>query len=187
MKDAISTSNTLDVERRGVCVSTRISAWRTTPASTPVFHSPPLAPASAGHAVRRRGESGLTLLELVTVLAIIGILLAIAVPRYLGSRRNALIAEANHTLQEVKSLAWAYYQQHESWEGIDTSNFQARLGFTPTPSSCWAYSIEDATDSQIQVKATGVASPVRCAPALGVTVTLTLNSDGSSQRTQAFP
>lgn len=163
-----------------------MSAWGTAAPRTPVSNRSPRAPANGGHAARRT-ESGLTLLELVTVLAIIGILLAIAVPRYLAARRNALIAEANHILQEVKTLAWAYYQQHESWEGIDTSNVQARLGFTPAPSSCWTYSVEAATDTQIQVKATGASPPIECAPALGVTITLTLNSDGSSQRVQALP
>lgn len=121
------------------------------------------------------------------VLGIIGILLAIAVPRYLSSRRGALIAEANHILQEVKSLAWAYYQQHESWAGIDTSNLEAQLGFRPAPSSCWAYTVETATASQLEVKATGTSPPIKCTPALGVTVTLTVNSDGSSQRVQARP
>lgn len=153
--------------------------------SIPAFASDANAAGARGR--RRSRDAGLTLLEIVVVLAIIGILLAIAVPRYLSSRRNALIAEANHILQEVKSLAWAYYQQHESWAGIDTGTLEARLGFSPAPSSCWTYTVETATASQLEVKATGTSPPLKCAPALGVTVTLTVNSDGSAQRVQALP
>ncbi len=146
-------------------------------------------PTPAGHrdAHRRFGEAGLTLLELVVALVIVGLLLAIAVPRYLAFRRNALIAEANSILQEVKTLAWAYYQQHESWEGIDTGNMDTRLGFTPAPASCWTYTVDTASMSQLAIKATGTMPPVKCTPALGVTVTLRVRSDGSAERTQTMP
>lgn len=43
------------------------------------------------------------------------------------------------------------------------------------------------TAAQIQLRATGVSPPIKCFPASGTTVTLTVNSDGSSQRTQTFP
>jgi len=52
----------------------------------------------------RSTKAGFTLIELVVVLAIIGILLALAVPRYLGARKKAYGAEANNILAEVKTL-----------------------------------------------------------------------------------
>jgi type II secretory pathway pseudopilin PulG len=51
------------------------------------------------------------LIELVVVLAILGILIALAVPRFLAARKKAYKAEADNILQEAKTLEWAYYQQ----------------------------------------------------------------------------
>mgnify|MGYP001577558474 CR=1 FL=1 len=64
------------------------------------------------HHKRRGAGAGFTLIELVVVLAILGILLALAVPQYLGARKRAYKAEIDNILQEVKTLSWAYYQEY---------------------------------------------------------------------------
>jgi len=63
------------------------------------------------HHARGRAR-GFTLIELVVVLAILGILLALAVPRYIGYRKRAFKEEADNILQEAKTLSWGYYHEH---------------------------------------------------------------------------
>src|SRR5437660_761345 len=60
----------------------------------------------------QHAQHGFTLMELVVVLSIIGMLVALALPRYIIPRRNAYKAEALNLLQEVKTMEWGYYQQY---------------------------------------------------------------------------
>src|SRR3989304_9722376 len=69
---------------------------------------------------RRSTVGGFTLIELVVVLAILGILLALAVPRYLGARKRAYKTEVENILQELKTLSWAYYHEHDRFPATVT-------------------------------------------------------------------
>ncbi|MDR7421763.1 MAG: prepilin-type N-terminal cleavage/methylation domain-containing protein [Armatimonadota bacterium] len=137
---------------------------------------------------KKRGQRGFTLIELVVVLAILGILIALAVPRYLGARRSALISEGDNTLQELKTLAWAYYQQYSDWTGVTLT----QLGFTPPGNACWSFSLVSPGATSITMRASGNPSgaPAKCSPlgAAGASqIDLVLNNDGSSTRTQSLP
>ncbi|MGQ0549158.1 MAG: type IV pilin protein [Armatimonadota bacterium] len=135
----------------------------------------------------KRSERGFTLIELVVVLAILGILVALAVPRYLGARRNALIAEGDNLLQEAKTLAWAYFQQYNTWAGVDSAALVSSLGFSAPASACWSFTITNAAAASILIAANDEpAGRSACGPLPGAAVvTLTLQSNGSSARTQA--
>ncbi len=138
---------------------------------------------------KRRSEGGFTLIELVVVLAILGILIALAVPRYLGARRSALIAEGDNTLQELKTLSWAYYQQYGAWTGLDSTNMASTFGFLAPGTSCFAFSGVGAAATMTMTATTpGPSSRTVCGalPASSV-ITLTLSADGSSGRTQVIP
>ena len=79
------------------------------------------------NALRKRlahQESGFTLVELLIVLVIIGILLAIAVPSYLGFRDNATRAAVKANVRSAVPAAEAYYADNGTYLGMDTTALQ---------------------------------------------------------------
>jgi prepilin-type N-terminal cleavage/methylation domain-containing protein len=141
----------------------------------------------------RKTERGFTLIELVVVLAILGILIALAVPRYLGARRNSFLPEGDNTLNELKTMGWGYYQQYGTWTGLTAANFVQTLGFQAPGNACWSYTLAAAgaaTNIQFQAQGNPAGAPAKCAilgAAGAATITLQLNSDGSATRAQSLP
>jgi prepilin-type N-terminal cleavage/methylation domain-containing protein len=131
---------------------------------------------------RRSRERGFTLIELVVVLAIIGILIALAVPRYIGGRKYALISEADNTLQEMKTMAWAYYQQYYDWSSIGGVG---QLGVVVPANSCWTFGVPSAGSSTITLQAiANVGGRSQCSVLSGAEqVNLSLDSFGRASRT----
>lgn len=63
-------------------------------------------------------EEGFTLIELLVVLLIIGILLSIAIPSYLGFQRKAQQTAAMSDVRSAVPDAEAYYSDHLSYTGM---------------------------------------------------------------------
>ena len=78
-------------------------------------------------------EHGFTVIEFLVVIIIIGILLAIAVPSYLGFRDRAANNAAKDNLREALPSAEAYYADNGAYTGMDTPALVAiDSGISPT-------------------------------------------------------
>jgi len=93
--------------------------------------------------------SGFTLIELMIVVAILGILAALAVPNFMNYQCKAKQTEAKTYLGSIRTAEEAYFLEFETYSGdINTILFETK-GFLR-----YTYGIESATNSTF----TGVAN-----------------------------
>jgi len=106
-----------------------------------------------------RNHKGFTLVELMIVVAIIGILAAIAIPNFLNFRLKAKTSEAKSNLGAIRSTEVAYFAEWNSYVGnqgltpvanrsgdpskqpwVTTTRFSI-LGFAPEGNVYFSYSL----------------------------------------------
>ncbi|MDI7258320.1 MAG: prepilin-type N-terminal cleavage/methylation domain-containing protein [Thermodesulfobacteriota bacterium] len=70
----------------------------------------------------KKSKSGFTLIELLIVIAIVGILAAVAIPFFEGYKIRAKLTEVENAMANVKSAASAFRQENELWPNCPTIN-----------------------------------------------------------------
>lgn len=119
---------------------------------------------------RLRKIKGFTLIELMIVVAIIGILAAIAIPNFIGMQKRAKTSEVKSSLGEMRTLEEAYRAENETYVGVppmaqipaglhtdndaDADNM-AEIGFHPKGLTRYAYTLTAADSSSFTAQGSG--------------------------------
>jgi type IV pilus assembly protein PilA len=117
---------------------------------------------------RGREEGGFTLIELMVVVLIIAILIAIAIPTFLGARKRAQDKQAQSNLRNALTAEKTYYVDHQDYASDDVAAEKTDLEGIE---SSLQWDVVDASQRGVDVTSPGVA---------GTDVYVILQSDSKS-------
>jgi type IV pilus assembly protein PilA len=110
----------------------------------------------------RKLQKGFTLIELMIVVAIIGILAAIAIPNFIKFQARSKQSEAKANLKAVFTAQKAYFQEKDKF-----SSYTGDIGFSPERNNRYAYFLDGTT---VSLEVRDVTNPTQSATYTGIGV-----------------
>ena len=89
----------------------------------------------------KKYSKGFSLVELLIVVAIIGILAAVAVPAYYNHILRSRQADAYHNLLDIKAAQEMHYSMYNNYGLLTADTFSKLLSFDPSDNTYYTYLI----------------------------------------------